>query len=74
MGVTNQEFINRADPGHQPGPGEHDPNDVLNQRKARGGARAHQLRRHLRGYRVGLLPFRARDDGRARCIKNDDDI
>ncbi len=25
MGVTNQEFINRADLGHQPGPGEHDP-------------------------------------------------
>jgi hypothetical protein len=30
MGVTNQEFINRAALGHQPGPGEHDPrNDVL---------------------------------------------
>ena len=25
MGVTNQEFINRAALGHQPGPGEHDP-------------------------------------------------
>jgi hypothetical protein len=30
MGVTNQEFINRAALNHQPGPGEHDPrNDVL---------------------------------------------
>jgi hypothetical protein len=30
MGVTNQELINRAALGHQPGPGEHDPrNDVL---------------------------------------------
>ena len=30
MGATNQEFINRAALGHQPGPGEHDPrNDVL---------------------------------------------
>ena len=30
MGVTNQEFINRAALGHQPGPGEHDSrNDVL---------------------------------------------
>jgi hypothetical protein len=30
MGVTNQEFINRAALSHQPGPGEHDPrNDVL---------------------------------------------
>ena len=25
MRVTNQEFINRAALGHQPGPGEHDP-------------------------------------------------
>ncbi len=34
MGVTNQEFINRADLGHQPGPGEHDPrNDVLTSAK-----------------------------------------
>jgi hypothetical protein len=30
MGVTNQEFINRAGLNHQPGPEEHDPrNDVL---------------------------------------------
>ncbi len=30
MGVTNHELINRANLGHQPGPGEHDPrNDVL---------------------------------------------
>ncbi len=30
MGVTNQEFINRAALKHQLGPGEHDPrNDVL---------------------------------------------
>ncbi len=30
VGVTNQEFINRAALNHQPGPGEHDPhNDVL---------------------------------------------
>jgi hypothetical protein len=34
MGVTNQELINRADLGHQPGPGEHDPrNDVLTSAK-----------------------------------------
>jgi hypothetical protein len=34
MGVTNQEFINRAALGHQPGPGEHDPrNDVLTSAK-----------------------------------------
>jgi hypothetical protein len=25
MGVTNQEFISRAELGRQPGPGEHDP-------------------------------------------------
>ncbi len=43
MGVTNQELINRADLGHQPGPGEHDPrNDVLTMRA---GAQAHQVRR-----------------------------
>jgi hypothetical protein len=34
MGVTNQEFVNRAALGHQPGPGEHDPrNDVLTSAK-----------------------------------------
>jgi hypothetical protein len=34
MGVTNQEFINRAALNHQPGPGEHDPrNDVLTSAK-----------------------------------------
>ena len=34
MGVTNQELINRAALGHQPGPGEHDPrNDVLTSAK-----------------------------------------
>ncbi len=34
MGVTNQELISRADLGHQPGPGEHDPrNDVLTSAK-----------------------------------------
>ncbi len=34
MGVTNQEFINRAALGHQPGPEEHDPrNDVLTSAK-----------------------------------------
>ena len=34
MGVTNQEFISRAELGRQPGPGEHDPrNDVLTSAK-----------------------------------------
>ncbi len=34
MGVTNQEFINRAALNHQPGPGDHDPrNDVLTSAK-----------------------------------------
>ena len=34
MGVTNQEFINRAALHHQPGPGDHDPrNDVLTSAK-----------------------------------------
>ena len=34
MGVTNQEFINRAALNHQPGPDEHDPrNDVLSSAK-----------------------------------------
>jgi hypothetical protein len=34
MGVTNQEFINRAGLHHQPGPEEHDPrNDVLTSAK-----------------------------------------
>ena len=34
MGATNQEFINRAALGHQPGPEEHDPrNDVLTSAK-----------------------------------------
>ena len=34
MGVTNQELINRAALGHQPGPEEHDPrNDVLTSAK-----------------------------------------
>ena len=50
MGVTNQEFINRAALNHQPGPGKHDPpNDILAQRNARGGPQAPQARRHLRG-------------------------
>ena len=31
-------------------------------------AQAHQVQRHLRGYRVGLLTFRSRDDGRARGL------
>ncbi len=39
MGVTNQEFINRAALGHQPGPGEHDPrNDVLTGQSVRRSA------------------------------------
>jgi hypothetical protein len=34
MGATNQEFINRAAPGRQPGPEKHDPrNDVLTSAK-----------------------------------------
>jgi hypothetical protein len=34
MGVTNQEFINRAALGHQPGPEEHDPRkDVITSAK-----------------------------------------
>jgi hypothetical protein len=33
------------------------------QRKARGGAQAHQVRRHLRGNRVGLVTFRAQTTG-----------
>ena len=34
MGVNNEEFINRAALGHQPGPGEHEPrNDVLTSAK-----------------------------------------
>jgi hypothetical protein len=34
MGATNQEFINRAAPGRQPDPEEHDPrNDVLTSAK-----------------------------------------
>ena len=51
MGVTNQEFINRAALNHQPGPGDHDPrNDVLTSAKrARRGGQAPQVRRHLRG-------------------------
>jgi hypothetical protein len=36
------------------------------QRKARRGAQARQVRRHLRGNRVDLVTFRSRDDGRAR--------
>jgi hypothetical protein len=37
--------------------------------KARGGAQqTHQVRRHLRGNRVYLVTFRARDDERARCL------
>ena len=34
MGVNNEEFINRAALGHQPGPGEHTPrNDVITSAK-----------------------------------------
>jgi hypothetical protein len=34
MGITNQEFINRAALDNQPGPGEHDPrNEVLTSAK-----------------------------------------
>jgi hypothetical protein len=41
IGVTNQEFINRACLGHQPGPEQHDPrNDVL------ASARRAEVRKH----------------------------
>ncbi len=70
MGATNQEFINRAAPGRQPGPEEHDPrNDVLT------SAKRAEERKHAKYDRictatgsVYLVTFRARNDGRSRCL------
>ena len=71
MGVTNQELINRAALGHQPGPGEHDPrNDVLT------SAKRAEERKHAKydaicaatGGGVYVVSFRARNDGRARVL------
>jgi hypothetical protein len=69
MGVTNQELINRAALGHQPGPEEHDPrNDVLT------SAKRAEERKHAKYDRICaatgsiFLTFRARNDGRSRCL------
>ena len=49
-GVTNQEFINRAALGHQPGPEEHDPrNDVLTSAKRAEG------RKHAKYDRICII-------------------
>ena len=70
MGVTNQEFINRAAPGRQPGPEEHDPrNDVLT------SAKRAEERKHTKYDAICAAtgsgrscPFQARNDGWARCL------
>ena len=73
MGVTNQEFINRAALNHQPGPDEHDPrSDVFTC-----AARAEDFK-HLKyddtcaaTMSHPLLSFRARDYGRPRDLYRD---
>jgi hypothetical protein len=48
--------------------GARSPQRGPHQRKARGGAQTRQARRQLRGSGVYLVTFRARDEGRARCL------
>jgi hypothetical protein len=67
MGVTNYVRVHLPCCPWPPA-GPRGPRSPQRRLKARGGAKTRQLRRHLRGNGVYLVTFRARDDGRARCL------